>query len=140
MEARTDFNEASHASAVSHRTLIRRDDTGDQLEHGRFTRTVEADQANRIPLFNRETHVVKGTEVIDQLVAPPRQTPDQTILQGMRITQRKFFDNVINANNFSHHSSWANLGSMRLKETSPKMTAPREIRRAIPVQSPRLGR
>ena len=49
--------------------------------------------------------MVECAEMIHQLIATPRQTPDQTILQGMRITQRKFFDNVINANNFSHHSS-----------------------------------
>ena len=105
VEARTDFNEACHASAVSHRALVRRDDTGDQLEHGRFTRTVEADQTNRIALLNRETHMVECAEMIHQLIAASREAPDQTILQGMRITQRKFFDNVINANNFSHHSS-----------------------------------
>ena len=37
VEARTNFNEAGHASAVSHRALVRGDNTGDQLEHGRLT-------------------------------------------------------------------------------------------------------
>ena len=49
--------------------------------------------------------MVECTEMIDQLVATPRQAPDQTVLQCVCITQREFFNNVINANNFSHHSS-----------------------------------
>ena len=43
--------------------------------------------------------------MIDQLVTASRQAPDQSVFQSVRIAQREFFDNIINANNFSHHSS-----------------------------------
>ena len=49
--------------------------------------------------------MVECAEMIHQLIATPRQAPDQTVFQSVRIAQREFFDNIINANNFSHHSS-----------------------------------